>query len=258
MSEMSEGEPQGVDIPIIHPDELSRRLEDKRFSDRIAAVTTTSIDAVLRLLADPSRDFPVNETGYVNLDLADEVHDELSGRNRPDKITLAKTLTDNDESYGKIQAAMGLLKEKGASPEKIKTLTETGEFEWFTEMALADFPNTEIDKKLSNYKEISFYLHQVWKKTMPLNSQYMQDGERALRDIFPRARDVTGYLKNLRGRGGVQVILGDRARFMNFVETQDSKLIDTSGLSLYGDIPRNLIIGVVPRGEFEQRKLSAA
>jgi hypothetical protein len=258
MSEISEHEQISVSIPIIHSEELNRRLEDKEFSDRIAAVTTTSMDAARRLLVDPTSNFTAYDFGYINLDLVDDVYDELTGRNRPDKISPAETITDNAEAYGQWQAAIGLLHERGVPSEKIRNLLEREEFSWFIERTLKDFSDAGLEERFSSYGEISSSLYKIWDKITPSGFDYRRECETALKDIFPKAKDVTGYLKDLRGREGVQVLLGDRGAFVDFVGKNKSEQIDTSGIRLHADIPRGLILGIVPRGEFEQEELLAA
>jgi hypothetical protein len=255
MSEISEYEPIDVRIPILHPDELDRKLEDKTFTGRIAAVTTTSIDVVRKLIRNSTSNFSVYDSGYINIDLVDDVYDELTERNKKDKISPTQTITYNADDYGKTQAAIGLLSEKGVPSDKIGRLLATWEFAWFAEMAPKDFSDEELDTKLSNYKGISSYLNYVWSKTQPAGSVYYGDAERVLRDVFPRAREVARYLKKLRSRNGVQLILGNKEKFSDFVLDNRSEEIDTSGIRLHADIPRNLILGIVPRGNFEQKEL---
>jgi hypothetical protein len=49
--------------------------------------------------------------------------------------------------------------------------------------------------------------------------------------------------------------LGNRENFINFARNKDHEPVDDAGITLYADIPRDLIIGIVPRGKFEQQEL---
>lgn len=253
MSEISEYEPVGVRIPILHPDELDRKLEDKAFFDRIAAVTTTSIDAVRRLLSDPGRNFQVYDMGHINLDLVDEVYDELIGGNLLDKIPPSETVLRNAVAFGHTQAVMGLLHERGATSDVIKELNYGRDLGWFTQKTLRDLNDEEIDEKLSSYKKISSYLRAFWSGDI----EYSQAVETALKDVFPKAKKVTNYLKDLRERSGAQILLGDRSRFIEFARSHNHEPVDDTAITLYADIPRGLILGIVPRGQFEQQELLA-
>jgi hypothetical protein len=249
--EISEYEPKDNGIPIIHPDELTRKFEDHAFSDSVAAVTTTSIDSIRSLLSDPHRNFPLYNEGYINLDLVDDVYEDLIGGSLHDKISVSKTISQNNEAYGQTQAAIGLLLERGASHEVIKDLTYMHDFGWFTQKALRDFSDDEIDSKFANYKEITNYIREIWTR----DEGYVKGVETALKEVFPKAKKVANFLKDLRDRNGVQLVLGDRKNFISFARSKNHEPVDDAGITLYADIPRSLILGIVPRGKFEQQEL---
>jgi hypothetical protein len=200
--EISEYEPKDNRIPIIHPDELSRKLEVRKYSNKVAAVTTTSIDSVSSLISDPRRNFPIYNEGYMNLDLVDDVYEELIGGSLHEKISVSETISQNNESYGHTQAAIGLLLERGASHEVIKDLTYMHDFGWFTQKALRDFSDDTIDGKFANYKELTNYIREIWTR----DEGYVKGVERALKEVFPKGKKVADFIKDLRDRRGVQLI----------------------------------------------------
>ncbi len=254
MPEISETESVGIHIPIIHPEELDRMLEDEAFSDNIAGVTTASIDAVRRVLSGQGNNFKVYDRGFVNLDLVDDAYGDLTGHTITDKVPPSRTISLNSETYGQLQAAVGLLYERAISPEAAKELSFYGDFEEFTQRPNSDFTDDELEKKFATYQGVSDYIRELWPKEEEQNKEF----EKALRDAFPDARNLTEYLKDLRSRNGVQVIIGDRSKFVDFVKSQKHERVADKGIELYADIPRNLILGVVPRGRFEQQELLAA
>ncbi len=251
---MTETESLGFHIPIIHPDELDRMLQSEEFSGRVAGVTTTSIDSVRRLISDPGRSLQTHADGSINLDLVADVYNELFGEETHFRFSASETIQNNIDAFGHGQAVKGLLSERGASPEAIRVLTTLNSFEYVTKKALKDLTDEEIDTKFSDHKRIGYYIKEVY--------PYKDEDTRVIGDIlkaiFPRGRRFAGFLKDLRSRNGVQVIFGDRPKFIDFATKHNHENVDDAGITLHTDIPRGLILGIVPRGRFEQQELLAA
>lgn len=254
MAEISETESVGAHIPIIHPEELERMLEDKDFADSIAAVTTTSIDVVRKLIADPTQSFKPYWKGYINFDVRDKIREELFGRkNKGSEVVGVDFIDHNVSNYGIAQAATGLLSEMGTPPEDIIKMFTEFDFGWFLEQTLDNHSDDEIASSLSSHKNIASHIKTVW----PDDPEQASVAEYLIKEVFPEGSILSSYLKTLRGRQGVQVLMGDGDKFSKFARDSMFEPIAFGGVRIYRDIPRNLILGIVPRGKFEQQELLA-
>ncbi len=76
-----------------------------------------------------------------------------------------------------------------------------------------------------------------------------------IRDVFPQEKDVMAALSALRGRGGVQVVLGPRREFIEFLKDAGALTIDDCAAEFYRPIPPELVVAVLPLGSYEKKAL---
>jgi hypothetical protein len=66
--------------------------------------------------------------------------------------------------------------------------------------------------------------------------------------------EIVGAFGNM-GREGVLILYGDKDKFRQFVLKQRYELVDDQALSVYSDIPGDLVLAVCPLGAYEKEKM---
>lgn len=76
-----------------------------------------------------------------------------------------------------------------------------------------------------------------------------------IKDVFPKEKDVIATLSILRQRGGVQVIIGPKKEFIDFLKDDRALTIDDCAAEFYRPIPPELVLAVLPLGSYEKKAL---
>jgi hypothetical protein len=88
-----------------------------------------------------------------------------------------------------------------------------------------------------------------------LPSDFNHEAESAMRGVFPRRRDLIKAITSLRNREGVQVFYQDRSKFADFLKEASAKPVDDCSVEFYQPVPVELVLAVIPLGQYEKRAL---
>lgn len=192
-------------------------------------------------------------TPCVNVELTADLHRGLFPNDPHPQVDDTNWLLNNNRQYGKNAAMTELYRE-------LMGRELDNEWDWLAH--LTDLNDTY--ELLGDDQTISATLQQLVDKTNvryhgsptpKYPSSSYDEISKHIQEYFGSEEVFLRFLRDLKDRGGVQIIYGNQQDFIDFARTAGSIPFDDNTAQIGRDIPTRFIKAIIPLGKYERERM---